>query len=576
MAATNTRIYKSLYPPVPSLPTPNHYDFLLHRPDQDAWPDYTVYINGLTGDRMRFSAFKARVDAAAVAIIARANRGGLSILPGADERIGVLCENCIDFAVLVIALLKLALPAILLPSSSPAAEVCTLARTSGVTRIFTSPRLLSTARATGLPDRQIYVMNGRVRRMSSLDEAIERVKVHGFNMPSQKVTDETLAYMVFSSGTSGLPKGVMTSHKNLFASAMAAVTLMSEVKKVYSPKPPDNEEGVPISIVATPLYHAMGLHNGILRHFLTPQTAVVIPKWDVDLYVQLAAKYRINSMSIVPAQAHQLANHKAFGEMDLSSLRTVGYGAAHTPDELRMRLTRRMKLDWIVEGYGLSECTLAAVGVPFNGILSGRVPTWVPGMTGILLPGMEARIVREDGSDAEVDESGEIYLRGGNVVLGYWNNETATRDAFLPGGWLRTGDRFRTDAEGRFFYVDRMKDTLKVSGVQVSPSEIEIVLLEHPARLISDVSVAGVPGARMSDEKVPRAWIVLSEAGKKRGADKVVHELDAWVKKRLSKPKWVRGGFSVVNEATSFQIPKSPTGKVLRRVLQDRDRGQKK
>lgn len=99
-----------------------------------------------------------------------------------------------------------------------------------------------------------------------------------------------------------------------------------------------------------------------------------------------------------------------------------------------------------------------------------------------------------------------------------------------------------------------MKDTLKVSGVQVSPSEIEIVLLEHPARLISDVSVAGVPGVRMSDEKVPRAWIVLSDAGRKRGSDNVVRELDAWVKKRLSKPKWVRGGFSVVGEVNSLLV----------------------
>lgn len=108
---------------------------------------------------------------------------------------------------LVLALLKVALPAVLLPSSSPAAEICTLARTSNLTRIFASPRLLSIARATGLPDSQIYVMNGRVKRMASLDEAIERAKGHGSSMPSVKVTDDTLAYMVFSSGTSGLPKG---------------------------------------------------------------------------------------------------------------------------------------------------------------------------------------------------------------------------------------------------------------------------------------------------------------------------------------------------------------------------------
>lgn len=103
-------------------------------------------------------------------------------------------------------------------------------------------------------------------------------------------------------------------------------------------------------------------------------------------------------------------------------------------------------------------------------------------------------------------------------------------------------------------YVDRMKDTLKVSGVQVSPSEIEIVILEHPARLISDVAVAGVPGVRLADEKVPRAWVVLSEKGKKRGANNVVRELDAWVKKRLSKPKWVRGGFSVIDEVSGHSL----------------------
>ena len=94
----------------------------------------------------------------------------------------------------------------------------------------------------------------------------------------------------------------------------------------------------------------MGLHNGVLRHFLSPQTSVVIPKWDVNLYVRLMEKYKVTSMSVVPAMAHQLANHKRFREMDLSSLKLVGYGAAHTPDELRRRLTERMDLDWIVEG----------------------------------------------------------------------------------------------------------------------------------------------------------------------------------------------------------------------------------
>lgn len=95
MVMEDIRIYKSLYPPLPPLPTPNHYDFLLNRPDQASWPDYTVYIDGITGERVRFSAFKARVDAAALALVAQTSRSGFAIFPGANERIGVLCENCI-------------------------------------------------------------------------------------------------------------------------------------------------------------------------------------------------------------------------------------------------------------------------------------------------------------------------------------------------------------------------------------------------------------------------------------------------------------------------------------------------
>lgn len=138
-------------------------------------------------------------------------------------------------------------------------------------------------------------------------------------------------------------------------------------------------------------------------------------------------------------------------------------------------------------------------------------------------------------------------------------------------------------------FVDRAKDTLKVSGVQVSPTEIEEVIRSHPGKLVVDVSVAGVSGGRTQDEKVPRAWIVLSEAGIARGEASVAEELNSWVKKNLSPYKWLRGGLEVVQEVCSDtserskldfipkqQIPKSPTGKVLRRHLQDKYEEQSK
>jgi len=211
----------------------------------------------------------------------------------------------------------------------------------------------------------------------------------------------------------------------------------------------------------------------------------------------------------------------------------------------------------------MSEVTFGAIMQPLPGTLGGKLQH-IPGSTGVLVAGIEGRIVREDGTEAGINEVGELWLRGGNVSIGYWNNTKATTETFVD-GWLRTGDQFTIDEKGNFWFADRAKDTLKISGAQVSPIEIENCLLGHPEKLIIDVTVAGVSGGRTSDEKVPRAWIVLSSAGKKLGASAVIKELESWHQKNLSKYKWLRGGIEVVEE-----IPKSPTGKVLRRVLQDK------
>ncbi len=254
--------------------------------------------------------------------------------------------------------------------------------------------------------------------------------------------------------------------------------------------------------------------------------------------------------------------------------------------------------------------TVSSIILPRAGMLGGLQP--VKGSLGILMPGQEARIVREDGSDADVNEPGELWLRGilflyhfyasillkywnlgRNIALGYWQDEAATKEAFLPDGWLRTGDRMRADANGVFLYVpspssliyslsslcislsilsrhsfeDRVKDTLKVSGAQVAPAELENTLLEHPEQLIIDVAVAGVLpsyATSASEERVPRAWVVLSATGRVHEPEEVVKKLEAWSRERLSKYKWLKGGIGIVDS-----IPKNPTGKVLRRVLRD-------
>ncbi|KAG9077944.1 hypothetical protein FS749_010126 [Ceratobasidium sp. UAMH 11750] len=194
------------------------------------------------------------------------------------------------------------------------------------------------------------------------------------------------------------------------------------------------------------------------------------------------------------------------------------------------------------------------------------------GSVGVLFPGVEARLCHEappgtpveDLVDITPGEPGELYVRGPNNALGYWRNEKATRETFLPGNWMRTGDQF-VYKDGHLWFQDRVKDTLKVSGVQVSPTEIETVLKGHPNAYLMEACVAGVPGPREDGELVPKAWVVLSAVGHKAGAKKVVADLNKWVQGQLSKPKHLRGGIEVVEF-----IPKNPTGKVLRRVLQDK------
>ena len=196
---------------------------------------------------------------------------------------------------------------------------------------------------------------------------------------------------------------------------------------------------------------------------------------------------------------------------------------------------------------------------------------------GILGPGMDARIVREDGTEADYGETGELWVTGGNIALGYWGNPNATKETFFEDEqgrrWLKTGDSFKVDEAGFFFFEDRMKvrsvsvsvpfftnhpiylysfvkDTLKVNGMQVSPSEIEVALLDHPGRLVIDAAVAGVTlkGMDGQEVKVPRAWVVLSPLGRKTGKKKAAEELEAWTKQTLSKYKWLTGGIEFVDE----------------------------
>ncbi|KAG1882796.1 hypothetical protein F4604DRAFT_353071 [Suillus subluteus] len=563
--------HKSMFPDLPVVPEANVHHLLFNRPDQQAWPDYTLYVNATTGKRWSFRQFVERVRDGATALGADIEQGGLGISLEKGEIVGILSENSLDYIALLHSLLAIAVPFAMISGYSTPFEFKHAVSLSQATRIFVSPSLLPLALTSGLPDDRVYLLEGHAEGHLSYEDLVSRARRNRIpRLPVQHATRDTLAYLVFSSGTSGLPKAVMISHGNLTNSLLQVKVVTEEVNKFQKPPVWNGPNGMQVLFNVLPIHHTYGLHISCFRVFFSPLTVVLLPKWDVNAFLNAIPKYRATTLYLVPSLVHQLVHRPEFQAADFSTVQVVHCGAAYLPVSLSEALLSRFAgLERIGEGYGMSESTISIANKPIPGVLDGRAKN-KPGSTGVLLPGIEVKVVREDGTLAAVNEPGELHVRSGCVALGYRNNPKATEETFVN-GWLRTGDRIRIDEDGVLFFEDRAKDTLKVSGLQVSPVEIENTLLVHPDKLIIDASVAGVSGGRTLDERIPRAWVVLSPEGHKLGASATMAKLDVWVRESLSKYKWLRGGIEVVD-----MIPKSPTGKVLRRQLVEKyEQGQK-
>ncbi|KAJ3980433.1 hypothetical protein F5890DRAFT_1541611 [Lentinula detonsa] len=581
----------SIFPEPQPVQDINAHDFFFGRPEQSQWPEYDLHIDIETDRKRTFKEIAERIKDAHTAFASPLKEGGMEFTSGGEnsgEMVGIMSENSSDYMVLVHALMANTTPFALISAYSTRFELLHAFQLSKLTRLFVQPKhfhhALSVAKETGLPLSNIYIIGSHVSGYQSLSGMIARArKAKIARIPAKPATKNTLAYLVFSSGTSGLPKAVMITHGNLLFSLFQLI-VRSQSSAPFLPPP----QGIPVCLAFLPMHHSYGLHVYCFQSLLVPATFVMMPNWNINAALKAIPKYRVTSFPLIPSVVHQLMNHPRISSVDLSSLRSVGSGAAYLPPPLADKFKALMpKESLVTEGYGMSECTISALsqvilGTSLSGP-DGQPSLAPPGSTGILNSGMRARVVREDGSEADFNEVGELWLKGENVSPGYWGNEKATRETFIDGTgdknldeaggagkWLRTGDRFSVDKDGCFFFADRAKDTLKVSGIQVSPVEIENVLLAHPEKLIIDATVAGVSGyGRTEDERVPRAWVVLSPAGKRKdkqeGSGSAVKALEEWQKENLSKYKWTRGGIEIVK-----QIPKSPTGKTLRRILVDR------
>jgi acyl-CoA synthetase (AMP-forming)/AMP-acid ligase II len=278
-------------------------------------------------------------------------------------------------------------------------------------------------------------------------------------------------------------------------------------------------------------------------------TIVTMPRFDLPEFLRVIQDYRITRAWVVPPIVLALAKHPLVDEFDLSSLEFVLSGAAPLSAELEVACGKRLGCR-MEQGYGLTETSPTTHSVPDD--LAGQMP----GSIGPAVPNTECRIIDVlTGEDAPAGEPGELCIRGPQVMKGYLNNPEATARTIDPDGWLHTGDIARFEEQGSVRIVDRVKELIKYKGYQVAPAELEGLLLTHPA--IADAAVIGLPDEEAGE--VPKAFVVPS-------GPLTPDEVSAFVAEQVAPYKKVRA-VELIDE-----IPKTPSGKVLRRVLIDRER----
>jgi acyl-CoA synthetase (AMP-forming)/AMP-acid ligase II len=350
---------------------------------------------------------------------------------------------------------------------------------------------------------------------------------------------EDTALILYSSGTTGLPKGVMLTHQNLTAAALQL--LSGDLAR---------EDDVLVAI--SPFFHVVGLHGVLNLGLAAGATIVIVQRFDLRRFLTAVQDYRISSAFLTPPVLNELTKNPIVADYRLSSLRSILCAAAPLGGEAEQAAAARLGCV-VRQGYGMTEAT-----GPVSTNLVGRGGTIRRGSVGQLVPSTEARIVDlENGNEQGPGEIGEVQVRGPQVMKGYLRQPQATAIALEPDGWLHTGDVGFADAEGYLTLVDRVKEIIKYKAYQVAPAELEAILGTHPS--VADVAV--VPSPEDDSGEVPKAFVVVTP-GRHASAD----DLMEYVAERVAPYKKVRRVEFV------DAIPKSPTGKILRRVLVERER----
>ncbi|MGQ7311785.1 AMP-binding protein [Microbacterium arabinogalactanolyticum] len=525
-------MFRSTYPDV-EIPAISIYDYLFGDLDE-ATLDRVAIVDGPTGAETTYRQLIGQIDLFAGALAARG--------AGVGTTVAVLCPNVPAFATVFHGILRAGATATTLNSLYTADEIENQLRDAEAEWLVTVSPLLAGAKEAaarvGFADDHVIVLDGAEGHPSLRDLLGE-----GHAAPEVSFDPAThLAVLPYSSGTTGRPKGVMLTHRNLVANVAQCQPPVISV---------DSSDRL---LAVLPFFHIYGMT--VLLNFALRQRAglVTMPKFDLPEFLRIIAEHRTTWVFVAPPIAVALAKHPIVDQYDLSSVKVIFSGAAPLDGALASAVSERLHCR-VVQGYGMTETSPAVNIVPAD-----RTDI-DPSSIGPLVPNTEARLVDPDtGADVEppaagASAPGELWVRGPQVMVGYLNRPDATAEMLDAESWLHTGDIATVTADGIFRIVDRLKELIKYKGYQVAPAVLEAVLLEHPQ--IADAAVIGANDA--DGQEVPKAYVV-----RQAGTDLAAEDVMEFVAAHVAPHEKVR-----MVEFIDV-IPKSSSGKILRKDLRAR------
>ncbi|KAL2468156.1 4-coumarate--CoA ligase-like 5 [Forsythia ovata] len=490
-----------------------------------------AFIDASTGRQLRFSDVWRAVDAVATCLSADMNIQK-------NDVVLLLSPNSIYFPIVCLAVMSLGAIITTTNPLNTSREIAKQISDSKPVLAFTIPQLLPKLTDSKLPIVLLDSANSYPSKLKIVNTIVEMMK----REPSQsrvkeRVSQDDTASLLYSSGTTGVSKGVVSSHRNLIAMVQ---TIVSRFKL-------DEENHTFICTV--PMFHIYGLAAFATGLLAAGATIVILSKFEMDEMLMAIQKYSATYLPLVPPILVALVNNATAikKKYDLRSLQSVLSGGAPLSREVTEGFVEKYPNVTILQGYGLTEST--SIGASTDSLEESRRY----GTAGMLSPSMEAKIVDpESGEALPVNRTGELWLRGPSIMKGYFSNEEATASTLNSEGWLRTGDLCYVDEDGFIFVVDRLKELIKYKGYQVPPAELEALLLTHPE--IADAAVIPFP-----DEEVgqfPMAYVV-----RKTGSSISESAVMDFIAKQVAPYKRIR------RVAFTASIPKNPSGKILRKDL---------